>query len=73
MPCNCIHNTCTFMIITGMFYYTIGNLRPELRSTLKATQLIACVSSSNIKKYGFRPILSPFINDVKLNTVCVTE
>ena len=56
-----------------MFYYTIGNLRPELRSTLKATQLIACVSSSNIKKYGFRPILSPFINDVKLNTVCVTE
>ena len=63
------------MIITGMFNYTIGNLRPEPHSTLKATQLIACESSSTLinNKYGFRPILSPFINDVnKLKMVCVT-
>lgn len=47
-----------------MFYYTLGNLRPELRSTQRAVQLIACVTSSHIKKYGFEPILRPFIEDV---------
>ena len=45
------------LFFTGLFYYMLGNLRPELRSTYKTTQLIACVSSNNIKKYGFGPIL----------------
>lgn len=52
------------MHFIGMFYYTLGNLRPELRSTHRAVQLIACVTSPNIKKYGFDPILRPFIDDV---------
>ena len=50
--------------ITGMFYYTIGNLPPELRSSQRAIQLIACVTSPHIKEYGIQPILQPFIEDV---------
>ena len=53
-----------------MFYYILGNIRPELRSTYKAIQLIACVSSKNIRNYGFNAILSPFIDEVnRLSTV----
>ena len=47
-----------------MFYYTIGNIRPELRSTQRMTQLIACVTTPNIDKYGYGAILKPFIDDV---------
>ena len=48
----------------GMFYYTLGNFRPQLRSTQQAVQLIACVSCPNLVKYGFTPVLEPFIRDV---------
>ena len=50
--------------MTGLFYYVLGNIRPELRSTLKAIQLIACVTCNNLNKYGFEKILNPFIEDV---------
>lgn len=49
-----------------MFYYTIGNIRPELRSTQRMTQLIACVTTPNIEKYGFEAVLRPFIDDVNI-------
>lgn len=52
----------------GMFYYTLGNIRPELRSTHRSVQLIACVTSKNLEKYGFAPVLRPFITDV--NDLC---
>ena len=51
--------------ISGVFYYVLGNIRPELRSTQRAIQLIACVRSELIVKYGFQPVLAPFIEDVK--------
>lgn len=47
-----------------MFYYTLGNLRPQLRSTHRSIQLIACVKSPDLKKYGHDVILEPFIKDV---------
>lgn len=50
--------------MTGMFYYVLGNIRPELRSTLRAIQLIAYVTCRNLNKYGFEKILNPFIEDV---------
>ena len=50
----------------GVFYYMIGNIRPELRATQRAIQLIACVKSDYIKEYGFQPVLKPFIDDVKI-------
>ena len=49
-----------------MFYFTLGNLKPELRSSQRAIQLIACVTSQNLTRYGFSAI--PFIEDV--NTLC---
>ena len=47
-----------------MFYYTLGNIRPELRSTQRSIQLIACVTSNNLQKYGFEAVLKPFTEDV---------
>ena len=61
---NIVHNAC--FSDAGMFYYTLGNLRPELRSTHSAIQLISCVTAPILKKYGFRQILKPFIEDVKV-------
>ena len=49
-----------------MLDYTLGNLRPELRSTHRAIQLVACVPCSFIDKYGFQSILKPFIDDVNV-------
>lgn len=43
--------------IVVMFYYTLVNLRPELLSTHRSIQLIACVESPVLNKYGFGPIL----------------
>lgn len=54
----------------GLFYYTLGNLRPELRSTHRSIQLIACITSPNLKTYGFKAVLKPFIEDMnELNKV----
>ena len=51
-------------LFKGMFYYTLGNIRPELRSTQRSIQLILCVSCPILQKYGFERILQPFIEDV---------
>ena len=54
----------------GIFYYTIANLRPALRSTHRCIQLLAVVTSSLLHKYGFEDVLRPFIDDInKLYTV----
>ena len=47
-----------------MLYYTLGNLRPVLRSTHRSIQLIAFITSPILEKYGFEPVLKPFIEDV---------
>ena len=59
-----IHYTCNVYI--GMLYYTLGNLRPELRSTHRAIQLAICVPCPLIDKHGFQPILKPFIDDANV-------
>ena len=46
--------------------YTLGNLHPELRSTQRSVQLIACVSSPVLVKHGFEAILKAFIEDVNI-------
>ena len=48
----------------GMFYYVLGNMRPALRSTHRAIQLVACVECPVLEKYGFEMVLEPFIKDV---------
>ena len=54
--------SCTFL---GMFYYTIANLPPALRSAHRCIQLIAVISCPLLRKYGFSEVLKPFMNDVK--------
>ena len=48
----------------GLFYYTIANLRPALRSTHRCIQLVAAITSPLLKQYGFDAVLKPFIDDV---------
>lgn len=66
--CFCLKKNNIYFQYTGMFYYVLGNLQPELRSTHRAIQLIACVECPDLKKYGFEMVLKPFIRDV--NTLC---
>ena len=56
----------------GVFYYTLANLHPALRSTHRSIQLITVITHPLLKKYGFPEVLKPFINDVrKLYEVCM--
>ena len=51
--------------ISGVVYYTLGNIKPEHRSQLHAIQLVALVTVPLLKKYGVDAILEYFINDLK--------
>ena len=52
-------------ICIGAFYYLLGNLRPELRSSLKLIQLVTLVRQSYIKDYGMDKILETFMDGIK--------
>ena len=62
MPCSYIANY--IYIYIALFYYTLANIHPKLRAILKTIQLVAAVTSSNLKEYGYEPILRPFIDEV---------
>ena len=58
-------------LITGLFYYLLGNIFPRLRAGLNSIQVLCAVKSSVIKEYGMNEILRPFVADVlKLEEVC---
>ncbi|XP_034255471.1 uncharacterized protein LOC117653726 [Thrips palmi] len=48
-----------------LFYWTLGNIYPELRSSLKSINLLAIARYEVAKKYGNDEILKYFINDLK--------
>lgn len=50
----------------GFFYYTIGNISPKFRSSLKAIQLVAVAKSSVIEKYGASVVLQSFMESIKV-------
>jgi hypothetical protein len=52
-------------VLLGAFYYTLGNIRPLYRSSLKAIQLLCLCKSAMIKKYGIDEVLQPFIVDLQ--------
>ena len=61
-----------YYIHIGIFYYTLGNLSPYLRSSLKSIQLVAVVKSKLIYKYmyGVDVILKSFMEQLlELETV----
>ena len=64
------------MIITGCFYFTIGNIHQKYRSALKSIQLLALVKNELLKHYGMNSILH-FIPDIakleKVNYVVNTS
>jgi hypothetical protein len=48
-----------------LYYWTLGNIYPELRSSLEAINLLAVVKSDVVKKYGNDPFLEDFVKDMK--------
>ena len=54
----------------GIVFFTLGNIRPKFRSSLKAIHLVAVVTSPVIEKHGLNKILEPFITD--LNNLATT-
>lgn len=63
-----------YLLCIGLFYYCIANIEPKLRSALRCTQLIACITVPNLEKYGLEMVLKPFIRDVnKLSKVSQTR
>ena len=45
--------------------FTLDNIRPMYRSTLKAIFLLAVACSQDIDRYGIDAILQPFVDDLK--------
>lgn len=61
----------TITTILALFYYTLGNIQPNYRASLRMIQLIAVVTYPLLKEYGFDSVLKPFVNDMnKLAEVC---
>ena len=52
------------MSSAGVFYYTLGNIRPMFRSRLQAIQLISVAKYSDIRQYGFDALIQNFIANV---------
>lgn len=50
----------------GLFYWTLGNIYSEYRSTLKAINLLAVAKTVLIRKYGVNKILEQFVQEMKL-------
>lgn len=55
----------------GCFYFTLGNIRPIYRSQLRAIQLLAVAYTSDIKTFGYKNLLQPFVDSVKALQVSV--
>ena len=56
----------------GLFYYTLGNIHPELRSALLAIQLLTVVKYDYVKTYGIDRIMKPIIDGVsEPENVCI--
>lgn len=52
---------------TTNFYWTLGNIHPEFRSSKNSVQLYAMVKTAYLKKPGaLEKVLEPFINDIKM-------
>eukprot|EP00731_Ephydatia_muelleri_P037796 Em0565g3a len=48
----------------GVFYYTIDNIPPILRSKLSSMYLLCICNYTYIQQYGVNAVLKPFVDDV---------
>ena len=56
----------------GLLYYSLGNLAPVLRSTLRSIHLLSISKYEIITTYGIDELLKPVIDDVlKLESVSI--
>lgn len=60
-----VHHHVNSSYFTALFYYTLGNISPMYRSTLKCIQLLAITKSSVLQAYGVDQILENVMKDVK--------
>ena len=51
--------------LLGLFYFTLGNMRPKYRSKLTAIHVISIVHQKNISTYGIDAVIKPFVDDIK--------
>lgn len=66
--CTCTHK---FYVPVGAFYYTLGNMKPSLRSKLNSIQLLLLAKYSSVAEFGIDRMLEPIIDDIKkLESVC---
>lgn len=49
----------------GCLFFSLGNIRPQFRSSLKAIFLLAVARSEDIDRYGIDTFLKPFVEDLK--------
>ena len=49
----------------GCLFFTLGNIRPQYRSSLKAIFLVGIAKTQDIKTYGIDAFLKPFVEDLK--------
>ena len=67
--------TTLLYLYAGMFYYTITNIDPILRSRLHAIMLLAVANSEVINTYGIDEILKPFVEEVmeleSVSLICI--
>jgi hypothetical protein len=49
----------------GCVFFTLGNIRPMYRSSLKAIFLLAVAKSSTVKAHGIDSVLKPLLDDLK--------
>ena len=49
----------------GCYYYTIANISPKYRSSLKAIFILCLVESPILIQYGHDKILETAVNDIK--------
>ena len=49
-----------------MFYYILGNFKPELRSSLQAVQILAIAKANDFHSLGWETLIRPFVEKMKL-------
>ena len=49
----------------NLYYFTSGNMGPNLPSKLSAMKLLAIVHAKAVPRYGQNKILMPILNDLK--------
>lgn len=55
-----------YLLYVALFYYTLGNIPPKYRSSLRAIQLLAVLKSNDLQLYGPDKVIEPLMNAVKM-------